>query len=569
MGVIRKNIPGADGKMKKFISLLKTQINSYYGISAIKYKYFVEKKQRWELDLAIFGIVVGVAVFLFIYVMQLEGLFAASIALNQPHLMLAIVLFLGQIVTLIFGFFWVISVFYFSDDVKILLPLPLQPYEILLSKYTVILVNEYAVLALLLLPAIGIYGIGTGAGILYYLIALVVFLFSPVIPLSIDSIIALWLMRFTNLRKKKDFFTVLISILALMFFFVFQYFVNRNPQYTDKDSVVDFLIKNADLAKMATKSFPPSLWGAYAMSDYHSLYGFFNLLLFIAVSLIFTGFLALSAQKVYFKALMAGQEIGAKKKTVALERSMKASGALKALILREWKLFIRVPVYAMNVLPVAIIVPFIFFISFVGNPQMGLEKAVQYTSSPTNWFWVSIVGLLVSLFLAGSTSLSSTAFSREGKMFYISKILPISPSLQLRAKLILGSLVSIFVILPSYIIGWYIFKIPLVTVAITVFLSLPGVLLINILGLLIDSARPFFDWDNPQKAMKGNVNVLFTLVLTLLSLLIILTIIFLLKTFNVSEILIAILIEILIILADLKLYSLTKDFATKLYFEKE
>lgn len=174
MGVIRKNISGADGKMKKFISLLKTQINSYYGISAIKYKYFVEKKQRWELDLAIFGIVVGVAVFLFIYVMQLEGLFAASIALNQPQLMLAIVLFLGQIVTLIFGFFWVISVFYFSDDVKILLPLPLQPYEILLSKYTVILVNEYAVLALLLLPAIGIYGIGTGAGILYYLIALVV-----------------------------------------------------------------------------------------------------------------------------------------------------------------------------------------------------------------------------------------------------------------------------------------------------------------------------------------------------------------------------------------------------------
>jgi ABC-2 type transport system permease protein len=45
--------------------------------------------------------------------------------------------------------------------------------------------------------------------------------------------------------------------------------------------------------------------------------------------------------------------------------------------------------------------------------------------------------------------------------------------------------------------------------------------------------------------------------------------VFLLKTFNVPEILIAILIEVLIIMADLKLYSLTKDFATKLYFEKE
>ena len=37
----------------------------------------------------------------------------------------------------------VISVFYFSNDLPILIPLPLKPWEVLTSKFAVILANEY------------------------------------------------------------------------------------------------------------------------------------------------------------------------------------------------------------------------------------------------------------------------------------------------------------------------------------------------------------------------------------------------------------------------------------------
>jgi ABC-2 type transport system permease protein len=72
--------------MREFISLLKTQMNIYYGISAMKHRYIVKKKDLWEIILAVFGISVGGGSILFMYIMYLNGVFAASIALKQPQL---------------------------------------------------------------------------------------------------------------------------------------------------------------------------------------------------------------------------------------------------------------------------------------------------------------------------------------------------------------------------------------------------------------------------------------------------------------------------------------------------
>ncbi|CAM0496229.1 putative ABC transporter permease subunit [Thermoanaerobacter kivui] len=162
----------------------------------------------------------------------------------------------------------------------------------------------------------------------------------------------------------------------------------------------------------------------------------------------------------------------------------------------------------MNVLPVAIIIPFIFIVSFIENTKIGLENITNYTSAPNGWFWVSMIGLAFSLFVAGSNSLSSTSFSREGKMFYISKLMPVEPALQLKAKWIFGIIITIVIILPIYVLGWYLFKIHLLSMVILIVLMLIGISAVNILSLLIDAMKPSFEWENPQKAMKGNLNVL-------------------------------------------------------------
>ncbi|KHO62113.1 hypothetical protein THYS13_01510 [Thermoanaerobacter sp. YS13] len=565
MGIFRKNILGVDRKMRKFLSLLRTQMKVYYGISAMRYKYFVRKKDLWEIVLAIFGIAVGGGTLLFMYIMYLNSMYVASMVINQPQLMPVTVLLLAQLLTLVFGFFWTISVFYFSDDINILLPLPIQPYKIVLSKYSIILLNEYVTLAFLMLPAIFIYGIGTQAGILYYLVSFIVFIFTPIIPLSIAAIASVLIMRFVNLKRKKDLYTVIVSILALIFFFTIQFFINRIPQNGEQQAIENFILQNANLAKMISRSFPPALWGAVSMTNYNTLSGFLNLLMFIAASIIFTAILAVSAQKMYLKAVISGQEVEAKRKEVLLKKEIVRSSLLKALLLREWKLFIRIPVYAMNVLPVAIIIPFVFLVSFVGNPQIGLEMVIKYTSAPDGWFWISMIGLFFSLFVAGSNSLSSTSFSREGKMFYISKLMPVDPAIQLKTKWIFGTIITIIVIFPTYVLSWYIFKIHLLSIVILTVLMLIGISAVNILSLLIDAMKPSFEWENPQKAMKGNLNVLLSLILTTILIGCIAGIVLLLKKLYVSEIIITLIIGILLILLNLCVYLLAKSAVKKLY----
>ncbi|WP_235603185.1 hypothetical protein [Thermoanaerobacter sp. YS13] len=551
--------------MRKFLSLLRTQMKVYYGISAMRYKYFVRKKDLWEIVLAIFGIAVGGGTLLFMYIMYLNSMYVASMVINQPQLMPVTVLLLAQLLTLVFGFFWTISVFYFSDDINILLPLPIQPYKIVLSKYSIILLNEYVTLAFLMLPAIFIYGIGTQAGILYYLVSFIVFIFTPIIPLSIAAIASVLIMRFVNLKRKKDLYTVIVSILALIFFFTIQFFINRIPQNGEQQAIENFILQNANLAKMISRSFPPALWGAVSMTNYNTLSGFLNLLMFIAASIIFTAILAVSAQKMYLKAVISGQEVEAKRKEVLLKKEIVRSSLLKALLLREWKLFIRIPVYAMNVLPVAIIIPFVFLVSFVGNPQIGLEMVIKYTSAPDGWFWISMIGLFFSLFVAGSNSLSSTSFSREGKMFYISKLMPVDPAIQLKTKWIFGTIITIIVIFPTYVLSWYIFKIHLLSIVILTVLMLIGISAVNILSLLIDAMKPSFEWENPQKAMKGNLNVLLSLILTTILIGCIAGIVLLLKKLYVSEIIITLIIGILLILLNLCVYLLAKSAVKKLY----
>ena len=551
--------------MREFLSLLRTQMKVYYGISAMRYKYFVRKKDLWEIVLATFGIAVGGGTLLFMYIMYLNSMYLASMLINQPQLMPVTVLLLAQLLTLVFGFFWTISVFYFSDDINILLPLPIQPYKIVLSKYIIILLNEYVTLAFLMLPAIFIYGIGTNAGILYYLVSFIVFIFTPIIPLSIGAIASVLIMRFVNLKRKKDLYTVIVSILALIFFLTIQFFINRIPQNGEQQALENFILQNVNLAKMVSRSFPPALWGAVSMTDYNSLSGFLNLLIFIATSIIFTVILAVSAQKMYLKAVISGQEVEAKRKGVSLKKEIAKSSPLKALLLREWRLFIRIPVYVMNVLPVAIIIPFVFLVFFVGNPQIGPEMAIKYTSSPDGWFWVSMIGLLFSLFITGSNSLSSTSFSREGEMFYISKLMPVNPETQLKAKWIFGIIITLMVILPTFLLSWYIFKIHFLSIVILTVLMLLGISAVNILSLMIDAMRPSFEWENPQKAMKGNLNVLLSLILTIILIGCIVVIVFLLKKLYIFEIVITLIIGVLLILLNLCFYLLAKRVIKKLY----
>src|SRR5690625_553541 len=173
----------------KLGSLYLAQVNDHYGLSAGKY-YYIKKKQRtWEpilIGLAMLSVIVMAVLFVWNIT---ENLFLAGLSVGQPHLALVNGFLLVAVAGLFFGFFYVLSAFYFSSDLEVLVPLPLRSWEILVTKLAVVLTGQYFINALIMIPLFLRYGLLAQVGMAYVFNAVLVFIVLPIIPLVIASLL--------------------------------------------------------------------------------------------------------------------------------------------------------------------------------------------------------------------------------------------------------------------------------------------------------------------------------------------------------------------------------------------
>ncbi len=495
--------------MRPFISLLKTSFNVYYGISALRYKYFKQKKELWRPVVAILGGGAGLFVLMGTYFTLASVFYAGGKMLGQSWLVLEIAILLGELLVFFFGLGWAISVLYFSDDLPILLPLPLKPRQIMLSKFLLVLANQYIFLLFVFLPPFLIYALGERAGFLYYLTALAVFLCAPVLPQGLATLLVLPLMNWASKKRARDFFTVLTYLLALGAGIGMQFFFQRNPFFRHHENMAGLADQMANLAARLGALFPPAWWTTKALAGPGTGEGMMNLLLFLCSSSVIFVLLILLGQKIFLGGIRRGLEISTRRAARPSVIRTRAASPFQALFRREWKLFIRTPVYVMNVIPAAIFpVFFVFFVFFVQPGGPSLEEIRKFLGA---YPYVKLVVAAMAAFIAGTIPLAATAVSREGKFFGLSKALPVGATVQVQAKLAFALLVNIFCFLLFFVPVAIVFFNGAGDVLLTGALSLAVMFVINVVDLCIDLKRPSLDWDNPQKAMQGNLNVLFSL----------------------------------------------------------
>jgi len=120
-----------------------------------------------------------------------------------------------------------------------------------------------------------------------------------------------------------------------------------------------------------------------------------------------------------------------------------------------------------------------------------------------------LIGFFV--FFGATSATTATSFSREGRASWLTRIIPVSPSDQIMGRtasaLVVQSLGVVFTLIGVY----YYLPLTLISIILTVILGMMGTLPILLFGLLIDMNRPLLEWDNPQKAVKNNMNVVITL----------------------------------------------------------
>ena len=488
-------------------SLYLALLNVNYSWSASKYYY---KRQRvWEPIL----IVVSLAPVFFMGVWFIwtltEKLFLAGLAFGQPHLALVNGTLMVSVLGLFFGFFYVLSAFYFSTDLAILIPLPLRSWEILVAKVAVILTGQYVLNAVFLLPMWIRYGLLAATGLGYIITAIVVFFVLPVIPLVIASLLVVVLMRIVNLSRHKDKLTLIGGIALLIVVFGFQFWLQNNLGSDDPNVVMEQLLSQADGLIMAVgRVFPPGLWAAQAMAYAHGSQGWLNLFYLVIAGLLGLVLLYGVGEKVFIKGVFAGLEgsRGSGKRRSADARQEPRS-VLRALAGMERKLFLRDPNFALNglvgyvLLPVMALLP-LFGQNIEGNP---FDLLRLHELHPL------VIAGGIALFFMLMTSMSmipSTTFSREGRYLWIVRCLPVTIFQLITSRVVAAQVVNtigcLLGLIPiAYLAGWGAFEVFLGAAFGIVLASAVAYLLV-----ILDLSRPMLDWVNPIKAVKSNFNAI-------------------------------------------------------------
>jgi ABC-2 type transport system permease protein len=497
--------------MSKLGALVRAGLKSNFGMTILYHRLFREKKDRWFVPLIGFSLL-GAFPMLYGLVHFINDMYSILKPMGQEHAILALGLLAGQILILIFGIYYILSAFYFSRDLDMLIPLPVRPSEVLISKFIVLMVNEYFTVAVVVLPFVITFGVLDAGGFDYWVSAALVYMALPVIPLVIISLIVVPMMRLINISRKKDILILVGGTAVLAAVFGFQFLIQKaQNDNISAQQITAFLSSPDSLFQRIGSNFPPSIWATKAVAGGFSPEGLKNLVVFLATSLLLFAAMIVIAEKLFYKGVLGLKETSGRRRLLSREEmSHRVSSGRRpifAIFMREFRIMNRTPVFLLNGVLVVVILPAFFILTArtgANTTTADLHKMIAAGNS------LPII-LILALFMIVCGSINGTAastFSREGSQFWISRVIPVSPREQVVAKFLHSYLIGALGVVAALISVVAFFPFNPAHVAIAAGLALAAAVLLTAVGMIIDLARPLLDWTNPQKAIKQNLNVL-------------------------------------------------------------
>lgn len=430
---------------------------------------------------------------------------------GQGELVLVTAFLAGVAAMLFLGLFQLISAFYYSKDSSLLVPMPIPARTILLAKFIGVMALEYLTLAVLVGPALVIYGTLAGPGLLYWPTAVIIFLLLPVLPLVVASLLAFVLMRVTNLRRSRDLLRLIGGGIGLFLAISISRLMNsgvKNPE-----ALVKAFASKGGLIETIGGRVPPVIWATKALGvGFTAGTQALHFLLFVLA--VGVGFAVLAwAGELLFWGGLIGSGDGKRRETKAGQAALQKSAgiersALRALVGREAKLLLRTPVFVLNsVIPLAVL-------PFALAPAIGqIRSALGQFDLARNPGLVAAAAIAFLCFLNAAGNIAATAVSREGPYIWISQTSPVPPRTHALAKLLFANL---FAFLPmALIVGVGAYSGLLRGSAVIGFVVVGALATgaLNAGGLTIDLIRPLLKWEDPQRAIKQNLNGLFGLLI--------------------------------------------------------
>lgn len=494
--------------MSMFFRLLGVQLNQRIGLSVLRSGWHESKGRTLGRAVIYLVAIVSIGFVIGMYTWLISAILPAFLELGLGDILLGLVLLAAMVMVFFMGLFYLIGMLFFSKDTEFLASLPIPQSTVFAAKFAQVLLGEVATVAVLLLPPFILYGIRSGVDFFFWIRMVVVTFTAPCIPLAIAGLLSLLLMRFTALWRRRDLITVIGSILLLAVFLLGQSFLSSQmPEDLSQGAILSLIADSSALLRQVVSFFPPSGWAAQGLSS-----GGGMLWLYLGVSAVSLALLIWIAGKIYYGGAMAQLETASVKRNASFERGhVRRHGDVTAIFLREWRVVLRSPVYALNGLATFIAGPFILLVPrlFQGaatNGELDFLFELLETLVDMRFVLLILAGLFVAIGMINPAV--STSLSREGKQFYISRVIPVSPAKQVLGKFLFGfSVAMITMVFMGVTAALTMGFAPLIVLG-AVLLGVVASIAPIALSQLPDILKPKLNWNSETEAIKQNMNVI-------------------------------------------------------------
>lgn len=488
--------------MRKYLSLTRVLLKNSMGMMS-------DGKSKKALNVFIYGVLAVCMIPLgFTLYMMFNTAMAQLQPLQQEGAVLALGFHISSLVTFLFSIFLIPSIFYFSKDSETLLALPLPPQTILSAKFSVCLVYEYAFTLIVCVPLYIAYANNAAIGIPYILLALAIFITLPIYPLVLFSIITMLLMRFVPFFKNRDRFNMIAGILSIILAFGFSFAMNSGTIAEDPNALISMLTQgNNSMISLFSKIFPAIPFAAEALISSDAL----QLVYYILITCAALAVLVILGKWLYFKGAIGFSETKSSRKELSAKDFARVSrhSKVRTYLIKELRLLIRTPVYAINCIGMCVLMPIMLLVIFItADADVLLQQLPDITPYLDGMLPYAVLAGMASGFLFSNLNMiSSTAISREGTNISFMKYIPMSLKQQLQAKVLSGILMSVISMLLTMVCVYFLLPIfPLTWYFAAAAASLITIVLGNYASLALDILHPKLVWEQEAAAVKQNMS---------------------------------------------------------------
>ena len=447
------------------------------------------------------------------------SMFSAFEMLNAPEMLPGLAILLAMVTALLFSVFQMLAALYFSRDTASMAYLPLTSRTVLAAKWTEVYVSELLFSLLIAAPAVVLYGIHYAADWTYYLRMVPVLLAVNCIPLTISLLLASILGRFTSLTRHKEVWVVLGTVLMLVVVLGLEWSIlPKIPEDADAAFFAQMLTGVQPMLRAFIHAFPPVAWAVDGIAG-----DWLQWLAFLAVSIGGAALVIALVGGSYLDTTLRQNEGSRKARRVRVtDKTFRAHSPFMAIYRREWNEILKVPVYLLNGVLGAMMLPIMLIGMSVGmsseqDSEVSWNFLLRLMQDSVSLMDVMLILTALLMFISWVNPIIATAISREGGRMPIAKYIPVSPRTQLWAKLsvsltINGAAILLMGIAVAALLGTHYLGAVLGAVVLANLFSLAT----GCIALTIDASRPILHWQTEQQVMKQNMNQMICMLVVLL-----------------------------------------------------